>query len=67
MDKESFAYKLMYFCKDTLEAPFPEEEFSDGETVSSEWLSWIDECYEAFCNKKWRNNKSLLNNMLEDK
>ncbi len=67
LEKDTFAYKLIHFCMSTLDLPLPEDPFFDGETLSTNWLSWADEAYEAFCNKKWRNNKTLLNNMLENK
>lgn len=65
IDDDTFAGKLIYFCHSRVGVAMPEQDFLDDGKVNTDWLTWVDNVITSFCEFRWRDEKSLLEQMLE--
>ena len=65
IDDDTFAGKLLRFGDERVGVVAPDQEFMDDGKVNTEWLTWVENVISKFCETKWRDGKSLFDQMLE--
>lgn len=63
-DNSSLASRMMDFCEKQLGVDMPETDFHEQGTVNSDWLNWIDECVNTFCETRWRQGQTLMDQLI---
>lgn len=65
LDEDTLGSRIFEFCRVSFDPAMPSTPFHGKSEIDDEWLKWIEECVVSFSETKWRNGKSLMDQMLE--